>query len=381
MDQPLYVAGVAQSLQTRSSPTERLEESIFRVASAALQDAGITRDAVDNVVIAASDALDGRAISSMLTACPAGAYFKDEIKVADEGAFAVIAAALRLLTGEFKTSLIVSWSRPSECSLSAAQSVMAEPFFTRPFGLSHVTATALLAGCYRNRYSVPLEVPAEVVAKNRAHGCRNPLLSDPVALTAEDVLASRYVAFPVRELEMSPAADGLTALVLTRDQHLGSHNHPTPRLIGMGWATEIYDPGERDLTRFSALETAAKQAYQMAGVGDPRKDLDVAEICDVSAWHELMSYEALQFCRPGEASNFFRSGSTGMSGELPVNPSGGCLSAYPVFSAGMTRFVECCLQLSGRAGPRQIPGATTGLAHGCTGFAGQSHCVLICQAA
>lgn len=381
MDQSLYVAGLAQSCLGWSSPRERLEESIFRVASDALQDAGITRDAIDNVVIAASDALDGRAISSMLTACPAGAYLKDEIKVADEGAFAVIAAALRLLTGEFETSLVVSWSRPSECSLSAAQGVMADPFFTRPFGLNHVTATALLAGCYRDRYSVPVEVPAEVVAKNRAHGCKNPLLPDTVAITADDVLASRYVAFPVRELEMSPAADGLTALVLTTDERLGGRARQAPRLIGMGWATDIYDPGERDLTRFAALEIAARQAYQMAGFGDPRDELDVAEICDVSAWHELMSYEALQFCRPGEASNFFRSGCTSVSGDLPVNPSGGCLSAYPVFSAGMTRFVECCLQLSGRAGPRQIPGATMGLAHGCTGYAGQSHCVLICQAA
>ena len=381
MDQSLYVAGAAQSRCTRSSSHTRLEESIFHVASRALQNAGITRDEVDNVVIAASDAVDGRAISSMLNACPAGAYLKDEIKVADEGIFAVIAGALRLLTGEFETSLIVSWSRPSECSFSATQAVMADPFFTRPFGLNHVTSSALMAGCYRNKYSVPVEVPANVVVKNRANGCRNPLLQNVVPVTAGEVLASRYLAYPVRELEIAPEADGTAALVLTTNKRLGKSERPGPRLTGMGWATDTYDPGERDLTRFAALEWAAKQAYQMSGISNPLNDLDVAEICDVSAWHELMAYEALQFCGPGEASGFLSSGATAAGGDLPVNRSGGCLSAWPVFSAGLTRFVECCLQLSGTAEQRQVPGAKIGLAHGCAGYAGQSHCVMILQAA
>jgi len=350
---------------------------VFRVASGALEDAGISRDQVDNVVIAASDAVDGRAISSMLTACAAGAYLKHETKVSDEGAFAVIAAALRLLTGAFETSLIVSWSKPSECSFAATQNVMADPFFTRPFGLNHVTSSALMAGSYRQRYSVASDVPAQVVVKNRLGGVRNPSLDDAVSVTVDEVAASPYVSYPLRELEMPRQADGAAALVLTTNEQLG---HSRPRLSGIGWATDGYELGERDLTRFAALENAAQRAYRMAGISNPLRDLDVAEICDLTPDHELMAYEALGLCGPGEGSAFFRSGAPAVDGALPVNPSGGCLSAFPVFSAGLTRCVECCLQLSGRAEQRQAPGARTALAHGCTGYAGQSHCVMILQA-
>jgi acetyl-CoA C-acetyltransferase len=371
---------VAQTRYSRATPGERLEEMVYHAASAALADARITRDEVDNIVIAASDAVDGRAISSMLTACPAGAYLKDEIKASDEGGFAVILAALRLLTGEFETSLVVSWSKPSECTYSAAQSLVSDPFFTRPFGLNHVTSTALLAARYRSRYGISDDAPARVVAKNRENGRRNPLLEAPAAVTVDQVRASRYVAYPIRELEIAPEADGAAAVVLTARENLGSRKHPRPRLAGMGWATDQFELGERDLTRFSALEIATKQAYQTAGITDPLKQLDVAELCDASAYHELLACEALGFCGAGEASKLLKSGATATGGDLPVNPSGGCLSAYPVFSAGLTRFVECCLQVSGRAEQRQVAGAQTALAHGCTGYAGQSHCVMIVQA-
>ncbi|MGE4002123.1 MAG: thiolase family protein, partial [Planctomycetaceae bacterium] len=218
-----------------------------------------------------------------------------------------------------------------------------------------------------------------VVAKNRANGSRNPSLASPDAVTAADVLASRYVAYPVRDLVLATAADGVAAVVLTRNKQL-CRKQPLAKLTGMGWATEGYELGERDLTRFAALEIAAKRAYEMVGITDPLNELDVAEIADLSAYHELMAYEAFQFCGTGEAGRLLTSGATAMGGTLPVNPSGGCLSAWPVFSAGLTRFVECCLQVSGRAEGRQVSGAKTALAHACAGYAGQNHAVMILQA-
>src|SRR6266545_4906793 len=113
-DSQWVIAGAAQSRYTLTANPARLEELIFETTAAALADASVIREQIDGVVIAASDALDGRCISSMLTAHAAGAYLKDDIKVADEGSFALILAALRLLSGEFHTSLVVSWSKPSE---------------------------------------------------------------------------------------------------------------------------------------------------------------------------------------------------------------------------------------------------------------------------
>ena len=110
LSSPLAITGVAQSTYRSGGHTgRRLEDLIFDTCAAALKDAGIARDQVDSISIAASDFVDGRCISSMLTANAAGAYLNDEIKTADEGSFALISAALRLMTGHIQTSLVVAW--------------------------------------------------------------------------------------------------------------------------------------------------------------------------------------------------------------------------------------------------------------------------------
>ena len=375
---PLVIAGVAQSSYRTSGHRDiRLEDLIFETCAAALDDAGLARDEVDSVVIAASDHVDGRCISSMLTANAAGAYCNDEIKAADEGAFALVLAALRLLTGHFRTSLVASWSKPSESPYALGQNLAADPFYHRPFGLNHVVGAALMASAYRHRFGAADDAAARVVVKNRAHGRNNPLVEEVRAVELQEVLASPYAAYPLRALEVAPEADGASALVLATEERARDLDARPVYLRGMGWATESYYLGERELWRFAALERAARRAYEAAGIGDPAGAFDLAEVCDATAYHELLACEALGFCQPGAAVDLARSGTTAIGGRLPVNPSGGCLSAYPVFSAGLTRVAEACLQLQGRAGSRQVAGARTALAHGCAGYAGQSHAVFV----
>jgi acetyl-CoA C-acetyltransferase len=374
----LAIVGVAQSSYRSAGHTgRRLEDLIFETCAAALKDASIARDQVDSIAIAASDFVDGRCISSMLTANAAGAYLNDEIKTADEGSFALIAAALRLMTGHFHTSLVAAWSKPSESPYAEGQNLASDPFYHRPFGLNHIIASALMAGAYRHRYPAVEEAAARVSVKNHTHGSSNPLLDGVHSVEIDEVLASPVIAHPLRKLEIAPEADGAGALVLTTAERARDLDVRPVFLRGLGWCSESYYLGERDLWRFGALEAAARRAYEQAGIGDPAHDLDLAEVCDVTAYHELLACEALGFCQPGEAGELARSGFTAMGGKLPVNPSGGCLSAYPVSSAGLARIAEACLQLQGRAEGRQVAGARTALAHGCTGYAGQSHSVFI----
>src|SRR5262245_19758047 len=182
----LAIAGAAQSRYFLRGSTTRLEDTIFQTAAAALDDAGLGRGAVDSVVIAGSDALDGRCISSMLTAHCAGAYLKDEIKTSDEGSFALIVAILRLLSGEFHTSLVVAWSKTSEGPLGSVQALAADPFFHRPFGLTDITAAAMQAGAYKHRFGVNGGAAARVVAKNRTSGRANSVLDGGSAVTAAE---------------------------------------------------------------------------------------------------------------------------------------------------------------------------------------------------
>jgi acetyl-CoA C-acetyltransferase len=115
----------------------------------------------------------------------------------------------------------------------------------------------------------------------------------------------------------------------------------------------------------------------MAGVTDPMKDVDVVELYDAFSYMELMWMEGLGLCRQGEAGAMIDKGVTEMKGKLPVNPSGGVLSAHAVQVAGLARIAEAVLQLRGEAGARQVHGAKRALAHGIEGACGQGHCVFV----
>jgi acetyl-CoA C-acetyltransferase len=135
--------------------------------------------------------------------------------------------------------------------------------------------------------------------------------------------------------------------------------------------------GDRDLAESKSLEKAAKTAYKMAGINNPFEEIDVAEIYDAFTYQELMWTEGLGFCNKGEGGKLVEKGETEMGGSIPVNPSGGCLSAHPVIAAGLIRITEAALQVRGEADQRQIPGVKTALAHGINGPCGQAHCVWI----
>jgi acetyl-CoA C-acetyltransferase len=115
----------------------------------------------------------------------------------------------------------------------------------------------------------------------------------------------------------------------------------------------------------------------MSGVSNPRKEISVAEVYDAFSYMELMWLEGLGFCERGEGGALIDSGITEMGGSLPVNPSGGVLSAHPVLAAGLARIAEAVMQLRGEAGGRQVKGAKVGLAHGIEGACGQGHCVFV----
>ena len=115
----------------------------------------------------------------------------------------------------------------------------------------------------------------------------------------------------------------------------------------------------------------------MAGIRNPLREIDVAEISEEFTYQELLWTEGLGFCDRGEGGKLVDSGKTRMGGKLPVNPSGGLLSGNPNGVAGMARAAEAVLQLRGQAGKRQVPGAKIALAHGVTGICGQHQAVMI----
>jgi len=379
LSEHIAITGIAQSKRPTDNKNS-LADLIFEVSSEALADANLNIDQLESVTLAAHDMMDGRAITTMLNAAPAGAYLKDEIRVAEDGAFALIMACLRVLSGHFTNSLVVSWHRSSECpdnTFHTVANLSYDPFFYRPFALNDVTAHAIQAQRYMHKYGISELHAAQIVRKNRSNGVNNLLAHLRSEVTAEEVLKSGHISYPLKALDLPPLSDGACAMVITSSKKLKSSNKPRAWIKGFGWSNDTYYSGDKELAHLESLSLAANQAYQMARINNPFKQIDVAEIHDITSYHELMEYEALNFCPGGAAGKYVDNGSFEINGELPINPSGGCLSSNPYTATGLIRVAEAALQVTDRAGEHQIAGAKTALAHGMSGLCAQSNCLFI----
>jgi acetyl-CoA C-acetyltransferase len=113
----------------------------------------------------------------------------------------------------------------------------------------------------------------------------------------------------------------------------------------------------------ASLIACAKDVYAKAGITDPRRQIDVAELYVPFSWYEPMYLETLGFCGEGEGWKLVESGATALDGDLPINASGGVLSSNPIGASGMLRFGEAALQVRGMAGQHQVEGARLALGH------------------
>jgi len=371
------VVGVAQTRFERRIIDRNLADLVYEVTTGVLDDAEMSIDQIDNVITVSNDFWDGRTISSMAVMDACGAYGKNVSTVEGDGTFGALYGAMRIWSGSFGTTLVVAHSKSSEGSLPLITNAMFDPIYYRPLGLDAISSSALQAQAYIDRRGARAEDWAMISVKNHGNAKLNPLAQLPMDLTVEQVLTSRRIADPLRLLDCSPISDGACALILAAEDRVSQSKQKPVWLKGVGYAAELHYLGDRDLSQPQALTQAAKQAYRMAGISSPREQIDFLEIYDAFSYMESLWLEGLGFCEPGEGGKLTREGVTRREGRLPVNPSGGVLSAHAVLVAGLVRMAEVTLQIRGTAGAHQLGKARSGLAHGINGPCGQSHCVWI----
>lgn len=217
---------------------------------------------------------------------------------------------------------------------------------------------ALAARAHMARYGSTREQFAAVAAKNSHHGSLNPRAQFREELSVADVLAAPMVAEPLTRPMCSPIGDGAAAVVVVSEERARSLGIARPvrvaaSVLRSGWDHGGDEPG--------TVEVCAAEAYEKAGVGP--QDLHVVEVHDASAPAEILAYESLGLCPPGEGGKLVESGATRLGGRVPVNTSGGLLrKGHPVGASGVAQVVELAEQLQGRAGARQVEGARVALA-------------------
>jgi acetyl-CoA acyltransferase len=213
---------------------------------------------------------------------------------------------------------------------------------------------------YARRHGLEPTTLARIVCKNREHAVDNPVAQYRTPVTVEDVLTARMIVEPITALMCAPIGDGASAAVVT-NADVAKREDRRPiwiRATAVGMASE---------TTESPVPRVAGRAFQEARVG-PR-DVDVAEVHDSTAFTELVAYEHLGFCDPGQGARLVAEGVTTIGGALPINPSGGLESrGHPIAATGLAQIGELVHQLRGDAGPRQVPGASVALAENAGGF-------------
>lgn len=233
------------------------------------------------------------------------------------------------------------------------------------FGSVSMPAVFAEAGMvHAAQYGTTIEQFAKVAVKNHHHATMNPKAAYRKETPLEEVLASEMIAWPLTKLMCSANVDGAATVVVVSEKKA--------RELGLGRAVKIRasalvsDPYEpRNPVMFDAnsvTRLAARQAYEMAGLGP--EDLDLVELHDCFATAELLHYENLGLCADGQAGWLIDSGDTALGGRIPVNVSGGLLSkGHPIGATGVANIVEVVEHLRGEAGERQVQGAKIGLSH------------------
>jgi acetyl-CoA C-acetyltransferase len=273
--------------------------------------------------------------------------------------------------------LVATHCKESQANKSIVENAAFDPIFLRLLGLDFLASAAMQAKSYMHKYKITAEQCAKVVVKNRGNAKNNPFSQEPLDVTVDDVLNSKMLASPIRLLDSKPTSDGACAMILAREDKAKKLSSKPVWIMGASNCYETHYLGYRELSDCDALIKAAKKSYSMAGITNPLKQIDVAEISEEYSYQELLWMEGLGLCQRGEAGKLIDSGVTKMGGQLPVNPSGGMLSGKPTVVAGMANVAEAVLQLRGEAGKRQVSGAKIALAHGVTGSCGQHQAVMI----
>jgi acetyl-CoA C-acetyltransferase len=377
MDKEVAIVGVAQTKYEAEKIDLPYSELAFEVVKKLQDELGITKEDVGCIITGSNDFNDGRTIASMAVQDGIGAVGKSESRVSGDGAFAYMYGAMRILAGAYDTVMVVSHCKCSEANVYLVNNSIFDPYYQRALGLDQVSAAGIMANMYSTEYKVTEEQAAKVAVKNRKNALNNPYAHLQKEVTVDDVLKSKMVAYPLKELDLPPLSDGAVAMLLTNKEKAKKFTDTPVWLKGHGNCTDAYYLGHRNMTDLIGLELAAKEAYKMAKIKNPTKEIDVAEVYDAFTYHELMSYEALGFCGKGEGGKLIDSGQTEMNGTIPVNPSGGVLSSNPEMANGLIRVAEIALQLMGKAEKRQVKGAKIGLANGMNGICSQGNCVLI----
>lgn len=361
------------------------EDMVAEAGFAAFRDAGIEPARIEAAWFGAYSPNNGRGKASVSLADSLRLYGIPITRVENfcaTGTDAFRNAAMAVASGVYDVVLVLGAEKLKDRPLRGLAREGPHPY--QQEGLTAPGIFGLAANRYFHDFGLSRDegkqALAQVAVKNHYNGARNPKAHFQMEITPEQVLKAPMVCDPLGLFDCCPTTDGSAAAVLCRAD-LAKQFRPDPiYLKGIGLAVftgRPWNDASFDYTGFPSTRTAAQQAYKMAGVADPVKEIDLAEVHDCFTITEILNYEDLGFCKKGEGQHFVAEGRSSLAGDLPVNPSGGLKSfGHPIGASGVRMIYEVVTQLRGQGGARQVKDAELGLVHN-LGGPGSVACVAV----
>ena len=376
MSQRVGIIGIGQSAFKPRRDDASYPELVREAVTLALHDAKLELDGIEAVVYSLSpDAMVGIGNAERIGVEAVGARNKRFLRINTGGATgisSVAAAYYHVAAGACDVVLTAGADKVGECGDS--QTVLNkiwDPTYERALPLGTITMLAMSAVRYMDKYGMTEEDMARIVVKNRWHASKNPNSHLRNETTVEEVFNSRYIAWPIKLFDCCPQSSGGCAMVLASERYIKERNLDAVWITGLGHCSETYYIGDRmgngytaDHADAYALRNSFTRSFKMAGITDPRKQVDVAEIYAPFSNTEFHAIEAARLADLGQSPAMLREGQFQLGGAIPVNPSGGVLCTNAIAVTAMVRVAEIALQVWGRAGAHQVNGARVGIASG-----------------
>ena len=339
------------------------KELAWEASKMALDSCGMTLKDIDMVTLGtAPDAFDGVHMKGEYLSDGAGGFKKPFMRHfvgGGTGVFGPIHGYFHVASGMADTCMVVEEEKMSSIhpAPAGAFKTIFDHTTEQPFDPTLIWIFALEMHRYMETYGITKKEIALVSVKNKKNAMDHPSAQIAQEITVDDVLNSEMLAYPVNRLDISPASDGAATIILASEEKAKQLTDKPIWLDGIGWNLDTAYWASRDLAYPQYVENAARMAYEMAGIKEPSKEINIAEPYDPFSYKELHHMEGLQLCKKGEAPRLLVDGVTQRTGNLPVCPSGGALGVgNPIAATGMMKVIELFLQLREEAGKRQVPG-------------------------
>ena len=367
------IVGAGQTAFTRKCGVS-VRELCFEAYKEALDGLEITSSDIDASIICSAPEYDKQrspsgSISEYLELTPKPTFYVETVCSSSSTGLRVAWSLIK--AGLHKVVAVIGFQKMSELTSREAAERMGrggDIIWESPFGLTMPAGYAMYARAHMAKYGTTEEHLAKVRVKNSQYGAMNPKANYRKELSLGEILSSEVVTSPLKKFDCCANADGSSCIIVASGDVAKRITDIPIWIIGLGAATDTMTmSGRESLTGLRCAKEAAKQAYEMAGIGPG--DINVAEVHDCFTISEILAYEDLGFAKPGEGGRLIEEKQTYVDGRIPVNVDGGLLSkGHPIGATGGSQVRTIVRQLRGQAEEAQVKGAEIGLVHNIGGI-------------